>query len=1456
MTEVPPSPRHHIEEIRQEFASNQSKRTSSSLRGALRILSESLYSKETHFILELIQNAEDNLYGEGVRPDLSFILRKQDFTSTPGASGVLVVVNNERGFRHEDVEALCAIGESTKNKREGYIGEKGIGFKSVFVVSRRPHLFSAGYQFRFDEEPDPDTGFGYIVPTWIEHIPLEVEKYTGRTCIVLPLKPGKWEEVRRELEGIAPETLLFLSKLEGLTVDVEGGKRLEVVRDNSKRPLIQFLKDGEYAEFWVAERESTVPQDIYEEKRADITKRKVSIALPLRGYSGPSDRVFAFLPTEMRSGLRFLVNADFLLSASRESILLDRPWNQWLRNCIADAFVDAFRSLLDSDEHRAEAYSFIPLADKVSEEFFKPVVPAIHQALQNLPVVWVNSDDQFVKPERARLTTTKFRSLLGTRPLLAQLQSTPLVHASIAKYSEQLQAIGARQLSSDEIIACLKEDAWLDRQSPEWFASLYEYLSEQKWATAETLRPLRLLLLEDGGRVSLQEQPVYFPEGDIEEVLSLQAKLRTIRIAAILNCKLCEQIRGKRGLTEWVRDVLGVRDLNTASCCVGLAQTMNNQKDTIRVPDLVRASAYIRDHLPDLDETSLQKVKELLPLVVDDGTVVLRSDLKEKQLVVPETLDPDTGWQWVFPDPEDRDGMRVLSNAYLKGCKTDEQRRAWADFFKAMGATDTPTPRRRRSWGTHEPFPQDISPYAREWLQEHSERSTWDHSLDDCPAPEWLCTPTSQKHKYSNRHRKPPRATLHWLKRLLDKPSRQTTDILEAKYTWFYYYEREKRFDSSLTHYLRHAAWLPTTKGPKPPCEAFLDKPELRELFGDALPYVREPVNDSVAKWLGIRSEATTEQMLGYLERMASEDPARADAKIVEKVYTFLSERWRPEMKSRFHTSPLILSRAPKPKWVMPTEVVWPDLSTVFGDAYAYLEPHYQRSLRDFFVEKVGVEDKISEEHYARAWLALAKEPAPDPEKVSRALEYIFPEMLRIAKVQPKPEWWRDFTSKARVWTQKHCFQPPRVVYIPDDGDLRKRFEGKGVAFAWRPDKDSFQDYEALYNALGVRRLSEAVKARIHHCRTEARTPEELLLSGPIKELICAYYRKQHREAYEQAKAAGTVEALLRTVELEVTSLTVEYTLDGIPIREDDAVAFWEREGQRLYRSRRHSKEELEVEVAAIVARALNGGRTLDSLENFTRSILGASDVKIGLIKDKHDLSLPKEERDWIAGILAETRPQPEEMPTPPREDVRIPAIHHPRLHTASGGAGLRDEPLPPRRPSGRSRDRLRSYVEAAHDIGEEKATDEQEQAGISVRDQVEQAGIELVLEYERRNGRVPEELGPHHQGWDINSYEQTEQRADAVSAGCAQGRLLRRVEVKATQAEWGGWGIGMTAAEYRAAQQDPDSYYLYVVEHALDPVRRRLYVFHNPVAKIAEYRFDEAWRQAADEAADPTSAL
>ena len=91
--------------------------TQEKLKKTLDALSVNLYSEDTHFMMELIQNADDNSYSNGQKPSLMIQIYPH----------VVVVYNNEIGFSDSNIRAICDVAKSTKVLQKGYIGQKGIG---------------------------------------------------------------------------------------------------------------------------------------------------------------------------------------------------------------------------------------------------------------------------------------------------------------------------------------------------------------------------------------------------------------------------------------------------------------------------------------------------------------------------------------------------------------------------------------------------------------------------------------------------------------------------------------------------------------------------------------------------------------------------------------------------------------------------------------------------------------------------------------------------------------------------------------------------------------------------------------------------------------------------------------------------------------------------------------------------------------------------------------------------------------------------------------------------------------------------------------------------------------------------------------------------------------------------------------------------------------------------------
>ncbi|KAJ4849705.1 hypothetical protein Tsubulata_018983, partial [Turnera subulata] len=531
----------HIESLRSNKFSVGKKEANpltQDLHNAVKNLSAELYSKDVHFLMELIQNAEDNSYPDGVEPTLEFVLTENDITGL-GAPATLLIFNNEVGFSRQNIDSLCSIGLSTKkgNRKLGFIGEKGIGFKSVFLVSSCPHIFSNGYKVRFSEKPDQHCGIGYIVPEWVSAKPWfpDIRSVYGSqnalptTIIILPLKPEKVEVVKEQLSQLHPELLLFLSKIKRLYVrDSEPGCKttydVSIVSISSERHHVERREKSaeSYVEFLVKPG-NRVPS------RMEVEKWTVSLAFPLgnrltRGTS--SIGVFAFLPTSMVTNFPFAVHADFILASSRESILLDNNWNVGILECLPSAFMNAFLSFLREEfpcpVH--EAYKFMPVTPSPFPELNK-VRHSIKEVLKKSRVVLCSRDlhlkNLFCKPHRAISILPKFRALL--------LQSTVHLHKlnSLQNYILDSSLEDYRYRSVLEFLGIRSAGASYD-----WYARCIKECNLALLVSEEVYVDL-LCFIAEGSKNAFRNVPLLRyvnHEGDV--------KVCTIAQAAVQVCKI------------------------------------------------------------------------------------------------------------------------------------------------------------------------------------------------------------------------------------------------------------------------------------------------------------------------------------------------------------------------------------------------------------------------------------------------------------------------------------------------------------------------------------------------------------------------------------------------------------------------------------------------------------------------------------------------------------------------------------------------------------------------------------------------------------------------------------------------------------------------------------------------------------------------------------------------------
>jgi hypothetical protein len=254
-------------------------------------LASELYDSSTHFILEILQNADDSTYTSN--PTLTLTLTR-DF---------LHIRSNETGFTREDVDAICGLGQTTKSRSRKSTGEKGIGFKSVFKVADEVYVHSSAYSFMFDQRQQ----FGMIMPIWVDQFP--VETYPDQTSIVLKMS-DQYDRTSlvRELQGFDASLLLFLKKIRSVRVEIAWPQRDQrtffVQRSDTYKDSKQLSEktidcNGMRLNYLVYNHTTTKLGP--DPRRVDYTYSNLELAFPVEQLScseapSPSQKVYATLP--------------------------------------------------------------------------------------------------------------------------------------------------------------------------------------------------------------------------------------------------------------------------------------------------------------------------------------------------------------------------------------------------------------------------------------------------------------------------------------------------------------------------------------------------------------------------------------------------------------------------------------------------------------------------------------------------------------------------------------------------------------------------------------------------------------------------------------------------------------------------------------------------------------------------------------------------------------------------------------------------------------------------------------------------------------------------------------------------------------------------------------------------------------------------------------------------------
>jgi hypothetical protein len=507
-----------VRDIYEEILSASTSRLWKDSINMLNTVSESVFSRAAHFILELLQNAEDACARAQREGRLTFRISRDRIR----------ISHNGAVFTEADLDAICGV-RSTKRPDQDTLGFLGIGFKSVFKITDRPRISSGGFRFKFDRSAhtEPSEVPWQILPVWDEEVDQRGD--SGETVVILPFrKPEFYTQTVEELKRLDVHVFLFLKWIKMVVIVYEDDRKRTVIKNRGEyNRILTLTKNSKPQRFVLFRRTSPVPSHIAKDpelvfyKRQHVKKREVVLAfgvdsnnnLVSLAEANTLGSVSSFLPlVEERSGAKYLIQGDFLVQPGREAIQYELLWNKWLLSEAATLATEAIEEFKKSSRWGGQ---FLPLFDCVDyggqaafDRLFKPELhDRIHDFLLKAKVVRTLKGN-YIHPAQAVFVDDRLAGLITDNDLKPLLGGTDFKLAGVSSDIESLPAAVRSCVSQVNLPDISRHESFLMEKGRtaaggDWFASFFRSLA----ASGHTFRSIQSR--DHRGRIISVDSPIY-----------------------------------------------------------------------------------------------------------------------------------------------------------------------------------------------------------------------------------------------------------------------------------------------------------------------------------------------------------------------------------------------------------------------------------------------------------------------------------------------------------------------------------------------------------------------------------------------------------------------------------------------------------------------------------------------------------------------------------------------------------------------------------------------------------------------------------------------------------------------------------------------------------------------------------------------------------------------------------
>ena len=462
------------------------------------VILANLYSDRTHFVYELLQNAEDAC--ERARKTGTV---DEFFVSFKLYPDRLEARHNGILFDKNDVRGICGLVEGTKNKDLTQIGKFGIGFKSVYAYTRSPEIYSGDEAFLIED---------YVHPRGIKKVDIN----DNETLFVFPFNHKEvspeqaFSDISKRLRELGSQTLLFLNNISEIDWEIGGEKSGSYIRDtkpqsgHSKRIYIisKVGNEEDKSEEWLIFDRPVEPEN------PNASSLKVEVAYKIGRKNKDeketiipihASRLIVFFPTEKETHLRFLIQGAYRTTPARDFIPKEDTWNKKLIKETAALVADSIPMVKKMGLLTVDFLNVLPISEEdfLEGNMFRPIYDAVLDKFKSDEKLLPANDGGYISAKQASLARgrdlidlleTEQLSLLFGKQDAHWLDSNITEASSVWDYLDKELEI---PVIRPETFANRLDEEFMGKQTDEWVIEFYRFLLKHEDLWSESSSVLR-----------------------------------------------------------------------------------------------------------------------------------------------------------------------------------------------------------------------------------------------------------------------------------------------------------------------------------------------------------------------------------------------------------------------------------------------------------------------------------------------------------------------------------------------------------------------------------------------------------------------------------------------------------------------------------------------------------------------------------------------------------------------------------------------------------------------------------------------------------------------------------------------------------------------------------------------------------------------------------------------------